>query len=121
MYDKKITYMPTDRYRHLAFQISAFFKQSGYINIADLLTELRNDVDSVKTIGELETLNLKEEVDIEEIEDYLGNIRSYNEELQKKRYKQELEKEKASSDDLKVKQDLGNKLIAAKMRSEDDD
>ena len=117
MYDKRISYMPTDKYRHLAFQVSTFLKKNGYINIADLLTELRNDEESVKTIGELETLSLKEDYVIEEIEDYLNNIRLYNEESQFKRYKQELTK----SDDYKVKLDIANKMVANKMRSEDDD
>lgn len=117
MYDKKITYMPTDRYRHLAFQISTFFKKNGYISIADLLTELRNDEDSVKTIGELETLSLKEEYETEEIEDYLNNIRRFNEEAQVNKYKQEL----TNSDDYKTKLELANKMVANKMRSEDDD
>jgi len=117
MYDKKITYMPTEKYRHLAFQVSAFYKQNGYINIADLLTELRDDEESVKTIGELESLSLKTEVEMDEIEDYLANIRAYNDDLQKKKYKEEL----SSSSDFNIKLDLAKKLVAYKMRSEDDD
>ena len=117
LYDKKITYMPTEKYRHLAFQISAFFKQNDYIDVADLLTELRDDEVSVKTIGELENLSLKLEVDMDEIEDYLNNIRDHNEEMQRKKYKEEL----SSSSDFNIKLDLAKKLVAHKMRSEDDD
>lgn len=117
MYDKKITYMPTDKYRHLAFQISSFYKKYNYIDMADLLTELRKDEDSIKTIGELETLNLKDDYIIEEIEDYLENIRKYNEENQIKIYKKELSK----SNDFNQKLELANKLIEHKLRSEDND
>lgn len=117
MYDKKITYMPTNRYRHLAFQVSSFYKKYGYIDIADLLTELRNDEDSIKTIGELESLTLKADYKIEEIEDYLENIRKYNEENQIKIYQKELSK----SSDYNKKIELANKLIEHKLRSEDND
>lgn len=116
-YDKKITYMPTDKYRHLAFQINSFYKKYGYINIADILTELRDDEESVKTIGELELLDLRDEYDEEEIDDYLDNIRIYNEQQQIKKYKNELSKEA----DLKRKIELANKVIANKLRSEEND
>lgn len=116
-YDKKITYMPTDKYRHLAFQINSFYKKYGYISTADILTELRDDEESVKTIGELETLNLRDEYDALEIDDYLENIRLYNEQQQISKYKKELSKEA----DLKKKIELANKVIANKLRSEEND
>lgn len=117
MYDKKITYMPTEKYRHLAFQINTFYKKYGYITIADLLTELRDDAESIKTIGELEVLNLRDECDSEEIDDYLENIRLYNEQQQIKKYKSELKKEA----DFNRKIELANKLIENKLRSEEND
>lgn len=117
MYDKKITYMPTEKYRHLAFQINTFYKKYGYITIADLLTELRDDTESIKTIGELEVLNLRDECDSEEIDDYLENIRLYNEQQQIKKYKSELKKEA----DFNRKIELANKLIENKLRSEEND
>ena len=117
MYDKKITYMPTDKYRHLAFQISTFFKKYGYISTADLLTELRDDEDSIKVIGELEALELHEDYNEEEIDDYLENIRIYNEQQQIDRYKKEMLKEV----DFNKKIELANKVIASKLRSEEND
>lgn len=117
MYDKKITYMPTDKYRHLAFQINTFFKKYGYISTADLLTELRDDEDSIKVIGELEALELHEDYNEEEIDDYLENIRIYNEQQQIDRYKKEMLKEV----DFNKKIELANKVIASKLRSEEND
>lgn len=117
MYDKKITYMPTDKYRHLAFHISTFFKKYGYISTADLLTELRDDEDSIKVIGELEALELHEDYNEEEIDDYLENIRIYNEQQQIDRYKKEMLKEV----DFNKKIELANKVIASKLRSEEND
>lgn len=116
MYDKKITHMPTDKYRHLAFQVSTFFKQYGYIDIADLLTELREDEEAIQTIGELSSLSLREEMDIEEIEDYLKNIKEYNEKLQLEKYRQEL----SNSNNYDRKLELAQKLVEYKMRSEEE-
>ncbi len=116
MYDKKITYMPTDKYRHLAFQITAFFKQYGYIDVADLLTELREDEEANRTIGELSSLTLHEDVNMEELDDYLQNIKEYNEKIQMEKYRHEL----SNSDNYNRKLELAQKLVSYKIRSEEE-
>jgi DNA primase len=114
MYDKKITRMSVERYRHLAFQISFFVKQHGYINIADLMTEVYDDEEVIRTIGEITSLPLKDEYTFEEIDDYLNNIREYNDKVVSKKYKQDLKNEI----DLERKLELAKQAIAYKMRSE---
>lgn len=116
IYDKKNTYMPTPKYRHLAFQISYFCKQHGNINISDLITELRDDPESLKTIGEVNMLKLKDEVDVDAIDDYINNIRIYNEKNEADKYKNELKQEV----DLKKKVELAMKAIAFKKRREEE-
>lgn len=116
IYDKKITHMPTPRYRHLAFQISYFYKEHGNINISDLITELRDDEESLKTIGEINLLKLKEEIDVDAIDDYLNNIREFNEKNEVEKYKNELKQEV----DLKKKVELAMRAIAFKKRREEE-
>ncbi len=116
MYDKKITHMPTDRYRDLGFQISSFFRKYGYIDVADLLTELREDSETVSTIGEISMLPLKEELNVDEIEDYLRNIKEYNEKILMDSYRKEL----AKSDNFDRKIELAQKLVTYKKRSEEE-
>lgn len=116
VYDKKITHMPTERYRRLAFQINYFYKQHGYIDVAELLIDLRDDEESVKTIGEVNILNLNEECDMDAINDYLNNIREYNEKLEVTKYKEELKQEL----DLNKKVELAKKAIAFKVRREEE-
>ena len=115
IYEKKITHMPTPRYRHLAFQIDFFYKQHGCIEISDLITELRDDDESLKTIGEINSLRLKEDIDVEAIDDYLNNIREYNEKNEALKYKKELKGEV----DLKKQVELAMKAIAFKVRREE--
>ena len=117
MYNKKITHIEIPEYRHLAFQISFFEKSHGYINIADLMTELHDDIDSIRTIGEITSLNLKNEYTIDEIDDYLNNIREYNEKNMVKKYKNQLSIEL----DFKKKIELAKQVVAYKMRSDEND
>ena len=115
MYEKKITHMQVDKYRHLAFQIDQFYKENGYIDIADLITYLSDDSESIKTIGEITLLELSNEVNYEEIEDYLENIKQYNEKQQTKIYKEKLKSEV----DLRKKIELANKALEIKRRREE--
>jgi len=115
MYEKKITHMQVDKYRHLAFQIDQFYKTNGYIDTADLITYLESDTESIKTIGEITSLDLSGETNYEEIEDYLNNIREYNEKEQSKIYKEKLKKEV----DIKKKLELANKALEIKRRREE--
>lgn len=117
IYEKKITHMPTKKYRKLAFQIDCFYKEKGFIDVADLLTFLKDDLESVTVIGEILAQNLKEEVTDEAILDYLDNIRKYNEKDISNKYKQQLYEET----NLKRKIELANKAIAYKIRSEKND
>lgn len=117
MYEKKITHMPTEKYRHLAFQIDYFYKQNGYIDVADLITYLGDDSESIKAIGEINSLDLDSEINYEKIEDYLNNIREYNEKEQVNIYKSKLKNEV----DYKKKLELANKALESKRRREEYD
>lgn len=117
MYQKKITHMPTETHRHLAFQIDMFYKENGFINSADLITYLKDDIDSIKALGEITSLNLPEEINFETIDDYLSNIREYNEKNQSKLYKNKLK----SESDYNKKLELANKALEIKRRREEND
>ncbi len=115
MYEKKVTHMQVDKYRHLSFQIAQFYKQNGYIDVADLITYLSDDSESIKTIGEVTSLDLPTIVNYEEVDDYLENIREYNEKQQTKIYKEKLKNEV----DIKKKIELANKALEIKRRREE--
>jgi len=117
MYEKKITHMPTESYRHLAFQIDYFYKENGYINVADLITYLDGDRESIKVIGEITSLSLPEKINYDEIEDYLNNIREYNEKEQSSIYKNRIKNEI----DYKKKLEFANKALEIKRRREEND
>ena len=117
MYQKKITHMPTESYRHLAFQIDYFYKEHGFINTADLITYLNEDTESIKALGEIISLDLSNEINYDEIEDYLNNIKEYNEKNQAMIYKNKLK----SEFDYKKKLEFANKALEIKRRREEND
>ena len=75
------TFLPTDKYRFLAREICAYTKKCGNISPADFLTFVIENEDIVKTLGEITTLDLKEEASESEIEDYLNCINEYNKKI----------------------------------------
>lgn len=78
IYDSKLKYLPTGEYYHLAIEISNFYRENGYINVADLITSLEDDEDTIKTIGEILALDFSENYSLEEINDYITAIKEAN-------------------------------------------
>ena len=94
MYDNKITYMPTEKYRKLAYEISFFYNKNNYIQSVDLITSLKDETEVISTIGEIEMMDLKENYSIEQINDYIKVIREYNVNEAIKKLNQKMKDEK---------------------------
>lgn len=105
-YQKKITYMPTIEYRYLARDISMFYNEKGYINISDLISEIKED-SIIKALGEIESLELTEEYNDQEIEDYIRVIKDYNVNFEIEK----LKKEMSSTTDPLIKASIGAKIV----------
>ena len=117
MYQNKITKIPNDEYRNFAYQIEYFYKINGYINIADFVSLINDDEDMLKVLSEVTSLNLKNEINFEEIEDYIENIKEYNEREKIKTIKKQLKDEI----DFNKRLELANEAIKFKLRSEEND
>ena len=87
IYQNNIGYMPTDKYRKLAFEINYFYKNNNYINVSDLMISLKDEEEIINTIKEINLLNLKDEYTKEEILDYIKTIKDYNIKVESKRLK----------------------------------
>ena len=61
IYTKNVVYLPNEKYRTLAREITYFYKQNGYINIADIMTFVNNDNSLLETINKIISLDLKED------------------------------------------------------------
>lgn len=78
MYDDNVVFMPNDNYRKLATYISCFYKEYGYVNIADVMTYLSNYEGMNKIVSDVLSLDLKDKCDKNEINDYIFVIKDYN-------------------------------------------
>lgn len=115
MYNKKVSYMPTKKYRILARQISEHYKQTREIN----LNEIKNNTDfySLETIYEIESLKLNDKYTIDEINDYIKVIMEYNISYEISKLQEELRR----TSDLEEKVSLGEQIRKIKMKGEDYD
>ena len=77
-YIKKVSYLPSKKYRDVAKHIVIFYKKHKYVNVADIITELDDNESVIQTIGFLNSLDLNSECSSEEINDYIAAIEEYN-------------------------------------------
>ena len=81
-YDRKVTYIPTEKYRKLAYEISYYYKKNcsiDGINEADFITHLSSENEKLlNVLGEINRLGLKEEFTQDEIDDYINVINEFN-------------------------------------------
>lgn len=89
LYNKKITYMPNDKFRFLAREISIYHKEYGTFDLADFMTTISN-TEIYNTLSYILTLNLNENYTLQEIEDYINVIKEYNINYQIKRLKDKM-------------------------------
>lgn len=106
MYNNKVKYLPTGSYYHLAIAISNFYDRIGHVNVADLITSLGEDTDTVKTIGEILALDFSENYSIEEINDYINAIRECNMNAQINRLMEKMSREKDPIKKAKLVQEM---------------
>ncbi|MEG0826341.1 MAG: DNA primase [Bacilli bacterium] len=92
IYNHKVKYLPTEKYRILARSITQFYKENNCISEADLISSFNNNelIDSLKEISNLE---LKDTYTLEEINDYIDVISEYNIKEELIRLNEELKKE----------------------------
>lgn len=117
LYNKKITFMPTEQYRNLAFHISYYYKLYGDINISSLIDQFEDNKELIRTLGEIEQLNLKEDYTLEEIEDYLNTIKEYNIKNGQAELQRKLKEERNSKEKVRI----ANEILALKVRRDEND
>ena len=77
IYDKSNVFIPDEKYRLIAKEISCFYKNNGFINPADLMNSFVNNDEIIKIIGEISSINLKEAYNISQIYDYINVLKQY--------------------------------------------
>lgn len=92
LYAKKVKYIPNEEYRRLARFIYQFCQENNYVNEADLISVINNDIlESV--LKRIQILDLKESYTLDEINDYIDTINEFNIKSEIKRLNEELKNE----------------------------
>ncbi len=117
MYDRKVNYIPIEKYRFLAREISYFHKEYNTINIADFLSFINENETSTQTVSDLINSNIKETYTEEEIEDYIKMINDYNINMEIDRLMSLMRAEK---DPLK-KAEISSKILELRVRRNNND
>ena len=119
MYDEKITFMPNEIYRKLAAYISCFYKENGYVNIADLMTYLSSYDGMVNCVSDILNLNLKDDYTKNEINDYIFTIKDYNIKNEISRLQIEQKNEFDNSKKIEIAQRIINLKLMEQERNYD--
>lgn len=115
MYDKEVTYMPNDKYRKLATYISCFYKEHGFVKIADLITYLYEYEGMKEVVSEILSLDLPDKCSKNDIKDCIFTIRDYNIKNEISR----LQKEQRNETDNFKKLEIGKKIVELKMKEQE--
>lgn len=85
LYRREELYFPTADERHLGSEIDYYRDTYGSLEVADLFTYFQDKKNLSSLLTEVLSLNLKEEISDEELEEYADVIRSYrlNEEVKR--------------------------------------
>lgn len=114
VYDNKITYMPTKKYRFLAREISHYYKIQGNIELADFMTYISEKDELMEAVSEVNRLSLKDEYSLSEIDDYIKTILDYNIEIEIKRLTNEM---KQVTDPIK-KASIASRIVDIRLKGE---
>lgn len=94
LYELNVSYMPTSLCRILANEIIYYYKKEGNINTADFITYLGDNKELIELVGNIETLDLKENYSLDEINDYINVLKEFNINNEINRLKDLIEQEK---------------------------
>jgi DNA primase len=102
VYDNKKLFFINSSIRALAGEISYYYHNYGKIVIADFYTYLNDKKELLATYNEIVSLNLKEDVDDETLNEYAKVIGDYNVREEIKRLEEELRKEPDELEKAKI-------------------
>ena len=104
---KKIGYIPDEEYRLLYREVSYYYNKYGYINVADIITYLKDKPILMKKIESVISLNINDKITEEGIDDYIKTINKFNIKSQCK----ELSNKMKNESDILKKTEYAQKIL----------
>ncbi len=112
VYNEHVTNIRNVKYRILARKVLQFYKEFGKIDLAAFLDSLAGDEEDLKVVGEITSMDLKEDITKKDLMDYADVIMEGNYKDEIKR----LEEEMSKTDILEEKVRLSEEIRKLKVR-----
>lgn len=94
MVENRVGYFPTKNIRELSNEIIYYFHKYGIINVADFISYISDREEILKTLKDIFAMNIKEDFEEKEIEDYIFVINAYHKEVKIADLNKKLKEEK---------------------------
>ena len=94
MVEKRVGYFPDKNIRELFNEIIYYFHKYGIINVADFISYISDREEILRTLRDIIAMGIKEDFQIEEIEDYIFVINEYHKEVRVNNLNKKLKEEK---------------------------
>ncbi len=92
--EQKVTFFPNPNIRNLANEIIYYYHKYGVLKIADFISYIANDKETVRLFNEIINIKDTDDYQIEEIKDYIKVINEYPIKRKEKELKEKLKEEK---------------------------
>ena len=94
MAENRVGYFPNKNIRELSNEIIYYFHKYGIINVADFISYISDREEIRKTLQDIIAMNIKEDFQEKEIEDYIFVVNEYHKEERINNLNKKLKEEK---------------------------
>ena len=94
MVEKRVGYFPDKNIRELSNEIIYYFHKYGIINVADFISYISDKEEILKTLKDIFAMNIKDDFQEREIEDYIFVVNEYHKEVKINDLNKKLKEEK---------------------------
>ena len=106
MVEKRVGYFPTQNIRELSNEIIYYFHKYGIISVADFISYISDREEILNTLKDILAADIKEDFQIEEIEDYIFVINEYHKEVKINNLNKKLREEKDPLKQAKISEEI---------------
>ena len=106
MVENRVGYFPTKNIRELSNEIIYYFHKYGIINVADFISYISNNEEMLKTLKDIFAMNIKEDFQEKEIEDYIFVVNEYHKEVKIRDLNKKLKEEKDPLKQAKIIEEI---------------
>ena len=106
MVENKVEYFPTKNIRELSNEIIYYFHKYGIINVADFISYISDKEEILKTLKDIFAMNIKDDFQEREIEDYIFVVNEYHKEVKINDLNKKLKEEKDPLKQAKIIEEI---------------